>query len=118
MEGLRPITLRFRANVRKLILGSIGTPLDHLSVKDIYIIKDMKCQLQPSFGSKRKADGATYIAVSYMLCTGSKGIVIFTEWCKLSLICFQERGRGRHIAVWIFESITIPRVPINKLCLF
>ena len=31
-EGLRPITLRFRANARKLILGSIGTPLDHLSV--------------------------------------------------------------------------------------
>ena len=26
-EGLRPITLRFRANARKLILGSIGTPL-------------------------------------------------------------------------------------------
>ena len=25
-EGLRPITLRFRANTRKLILGSIGTP--------------------------------------------------------------------------------------------
>ena len=32
-EGLRPITLRFRANALKLILGSIGTPLDHLSVK-------------------------------------------------------------------------------------
>ena len=32
-EGLRPITLRFRANARKLILGAIGTPLDHLSVK-------------------------------------------------------------------------------------
>ena len=32
-EELRPITLRFRANARKLILGSIGTPLDHLSVK-------------------------------------------------------------------------------------
>ena len=32
-EGLRPITLRFRAKARKLILGSIGTPLDHLSVK-------------------------------------------------------------------------------------
>ena len=32
-EGLRPITLRFCANARKLILGSIGTPLDHLSVK-------------------------------------------------------------------------------------
>ena len=32
-EGLRPITLRFRANARKLILGSIGTPLDHLSIK-------------------------------------------------------------------------------------
>ena len=31
-EGLRPITLRFRANARKLILGSIGTPFDHLSV--------------------------------------------------------------------------------------
>ena len=31
-EGLRPITLRFRANARKLILGSIGTPLDHISV--------------------------------------------------------------------------------------
>ena len=26
-EGLRPITLRFRANARKPILGSIGTPL-------------------------------------------------------------------------------------------
>ena len=25
-------TLRFRADERKLILGSIGTPLDHLSV--------------------------------------------------------------------------------------
>ena len=25
--------LRFRADVWKLILGSIGTPLDHLSVK-------------------------------------------------------------------------------------
>ena len=25
--------MRFRADVRKLILGSIGTPLDHLSVK-------------------------------------------------------------------------------------
>ena len=25
--------LRFRADARKLILGSIGTPLDHLSVK-------------------------------------------------------------------------------------
>ena len=33
-EGLRPITLRFRALARKLILGSIGTPLDHLSVKN------------------------------------------------------------------------------------
>ena len=32
-EGLRPITLRFRA---LLILGSIGTPLDHLSVKVLY----------------------------------------------------------------------------------
>ena len=32
-EGLWLITLRFRANSRKLILGSIGTPLDHLSVK-------------------------------------------------------------------------------------
>ena len=32
-EGLRPITLRFRANARKLILGSIGPPLDHFSVK-------------------------------------------------------------------------------------
>ena len=32
-EGLRPITLRFRANARKLILGSIGTPVDRLSVK-------------------------------------------------------------------------------------
>ena len=32
-EGLRPITLRFRANAQKLILGSIGTPLDHLRVK-------------------------------------------------------------------------------------
>ena len=31
-EGLWPITLRFRDNARKLILGSIGTPLDHLSV--------------------------------------------------------------------------------------
>ena len=30
---LRPITLRFRAKARKLILESIGTPLDHLSVK-------------------------------------------------------------------------------------
>ena len=29
-KGLRPITLRY---ARKLILGSIGTPLDHLSVK-------------------------------------------------------------------------------------
>ena len=28
--------LRFRADARKLILGSIGTPLDHLSVKAIY----------------------------------------------------------------------------------
>ena len=26
--------LRFRADVRKLILGSIGTPLDHLSVNN------------------------------------------------------------------------------------
>ena len=26
-EGLQPITYRFRANVQKLILGSIGTPL-------------------------------------------------------------------------------------------
>ena len=26
-KGLRPITLRFRANAQKLILGSIGTPL-------------------------------------------------------------------------------------------
>ena len=26
-EGLRPITLRFRAEARKLILGSIGIPL-------------------------------------------------------------------------------------------
>ena len=34
-EGLRPITLRFRANARKLILGSIGTPLDHLSVNSV-----------------------------------------------------------------------------------
>ena len=25
--------LRFRADARKMILGSIGTPLDHLSVK-------------------------------------------------------------------------------------
>ena len=33
-EGLQPITLRFRANARKLILGSIGTPLDHLSVNE------------------------------------------------------------------------------------
>ena len=38
-EGLRPITLRFRVNARKLILGSIGTPLDHLSVKQNQIIK-------------------------------------------------------------------------------
>ena len=34
-EGLRPITLRFRANARKLILVSIGTPFAHLSVKPI-----------------------------------------------------------------------------------
>ena len=34
-EGLRPKILRFRANARKLILGSIGTPLDHLSVNYI-----------------------------------------------------------------------------------
>ena len=27
--------LRFRAHARKLILGSIGTPLDHLSVKRV-----------------------------------------------------------------------------------
>ena len=27
--------LRFRAAARKLILGSIGTPLDHLSVKGV-----------------------------------------------------------------------------------
>ena len=33
-EGLRPITLCFRANARELILGSIGTPLDHFSVKE------------------------------------------------------------------------------------
>ena len=32
-EGLWSITLRFRANARKLILVSRGTPLDHLSVK-------------------------------------------------------------------------------------
>ena len=33
-EGLRPITLRFWANARKLILGYKRTPpLDHLSVK-------------------------------------------------------------------------------------
>ena len=31
-EGLRPITLRFRANAQKLILGSIGIPLDHLTL--------------------------------------------------------------------------------------
>ena len=31
-EGLRPINLRSRANARKLILGSMGTPLDHLSL--------------------------------------------------------------------------------------
>ena len=31
-EGLRPITLRFRAKARKLILGSVGTHIDHLSV--------------------------------------------------------------------------------------
>ena len=35
-EGLRPITLCFRTNARKLILGSIGTPLDHLSVKNFF----------------------------------------------------------------------------------
>ena len=34
-EGLRPITLRFRANARKLILGSIGTLLDHLRVNNL-----------------------------------------------------------------------------------
>ena len=37
-EGLRPITLGFRANARKLILGSIGTPLDHLSVQEKFWI--------------------------------------------------------------------------------
>ena len=31
-ERMRPITLRFLANSRKLILDSIGTPLDLLSV--------------------------------------------------------------------------------------
>ena len=35
MEGQWKITSRFRANARKLILGSIGTPLDHLSVKKL-----------------------------------------------------------------------------------
>ena len=34
-EGLRPITFRFRAKAQKLILGSIGTPLDHLSVNTL-----------------------------------------------------------------------------------
>ena len=34
-EGLRPITCAFFL-ARKLILGSIGTPLDHLSVKLIH----------------------------------------------------------------------------------
>ena len=29
----RQDTLRFRADARKLILGSIGTPLDHLSIR-------------------------------------------------------------------------------------
>ena len=33
-EGLRPITFHFRANAGKLILGSIGTPLDHLNVEE------------------------------------------------------------------------------------
>ena len=33
MEGRWKVALRFRANAGKLILGSIGTPLDHLSVK-------------------------------------------------------------------------------------
>ena len=41
-EGLLPITLRFRANVRKLILGSIGTPLDHLSVKNAEIFGKLR----------------------------------------------------------------------------
>ena len=29
--------LRFRADARKLILGSIGIPLDHLSVKYVFV---------------------------------------------------------------------------------
>ena len=32
--------LRFRADARKLILGSIGTSLDHLSVKLKFLIKN------------------------------------------------------------------------------
>ena len=36
-EGLGPKTLRFRANARKLILGSIGTPLVHLRVYFVFI---------------------------------------------------------------------------------
>ena len=46
-EGLRPITLRFRANAQKLILGSIGTPpLDHLSVKTVKSLhKWLNCHL-------------------------------------------------------------------------
>ena len=41
-EGLRPITLHFRAKARKLILGSIGTPLDHLSVNGLQLAKIKK----------------------------------------------------------------------------
>ena len=36
-EGLQPITLRFRANARKLILRSIGTPLNYLSVNEGFV---------------------------------------------------------------------------------
>ena len=34
MEGRQKLTLRFHANARKLTLGSLGTPLDHFSVKE------------------------------------------------------------------------------------
>ena len=34
-KGWRQDILRFRVDAQKLILGSIGTPLDHLSVKGL-----------------------------------------------------------------------------------
>ena len=53
-EGLRPITLRFRANARKLILGSIGTPLGyHIWSKELLMQATLMMTLMEVKGHQR-----------------------------------------------------------------